>query len=91
MKSAGIAQALQINSISEAAGIGTMVGCMGEIQASIAAGLHFALSSENVRYADLDSHFSIIDDPSAGLTFEEGHLVTSGRPGLGVSVREFDL
>jgi L-alanine-DL-glutamate epimerase-like enolase superfamily enzyme len=61
-----------------------MVGCMGEIQLSIAAGLHFALSSDNVRYADLDSHFNILDDPTRGLAFEDGYLVAPDRPGLGM-------
>jgi L-alanine-DL-glutamate epimerase-like enolase superfamily enzyme len=58
---------------------------MGEIQLSIAAGLHFALSSENVKYADLDSHFNIVDDPSSGLKFEDGYLITPDRPGLGIT------
>ena len=86
MKSAGIYEALMIDRFSKEAGITTMIGCMGEIQVSIAAGLHFALSSDNLRYVDLDSHFSMIDDPSSGLGFEDGYLVTSGRPGLGIDV-----
>ncbi|MGQ9588315.1 MAG: dipeptide epimerase [Thermoplasmata archaeon] len=85
MKSAGIHDAVLINMLAEATGIGTMVGCMGEIQVSVAAGLHFALSSENIKYADLDSHFNIVDDPSSGLVFEDGHLVPPKRPGLGIS------
>jgi L-alanine-DL-glutamate epimerase-like enolase superfamily enzyme len=74
-----------INRLAEAADVGTMVGCMGEIQVSIAAGLHFALSSENVLLADLDSHFNIVDDPSSGLLFEDGHLVAPKKPGLGIT------
>ena len=85
MKSAGINDAVLINRLAEAADVGTMVGCMGEIQVSIAAGLHFALSSENVLLADLDSHFSIVDDPSSGLLFEDGHLVAPKKPGLGIT------
>ena len=84
MKSAGIYDASMINKLAEAADMGTMVGCMGEIQVGIAAGLHFALSSDNVLLADLDSHFNMIDDPSSGLTLEDGQLVTSKSPGLGV-------
>ncbi|HIH00467.1 TPA: hypothetical protein HA259_00015 [Thermoplasmata archaeon] len=38
-----------------------------------------------MRYVDLDSHFSMIDDPSSGLTFEGGMLGVSDRPGLGIS------
>jgi len=85
MKSAGINDAVLINRLAEAADVGTMVGCMGEIQVSIAAGLHFALSSENVLLADLDSHFNIVDDPSSGLVFEDGHLVAPKKPGLGIT------
>ncbi len=85
MKSAGIHDAVLINRLAGSTDMKTMVGCMGEIQVSIAAGLHFALSSENVEFADLDSHFSIIDDPSSGLIFSEGYLVVPNRPGLGIS------
>jgi L-alanine-DL-glutamate epimerase-like enolase superfamily enzyme len=84
MKSGGIHPATIIDGIARDAGMTTMVGCMGEIQLSIAAGLHFALSSKNVKYVDLDSHFSMIDDPSSGLTFEDGRIGVSGRPGLGI-------
>jgi len=84
MKSAGINDAVMINRLAEAADIGTMIGCMGEIQVSIAAGLHFALSSENVLMADLDSHFNMIDDPSSGLVFEDGYLIATKKPGLGI-------
>jgi len=85
MKSGGISDAVMINRLAEATDIETMIGCMGEIQISIAAGLHFALSSENVIYADLDSHFNILEDPSSGLEFEDGCLIAPKRPGLGVT------
>jgi L-alanine-DL-glutamate epimerase-like enolase superfamily enzyme len=85
MKSAGIHDAYMINRLAESTDIMTMVGCMGEIQVSIAAGLHFALSSKNVAFADLDSHFNMIGDPSSGLRFEEGYLIAPDRPGLGIS------
>lgn len=85
MKSAGIHDAVMINRLAESTDMNTMIGCMGEIQVSIAAGLHFALSSENVQFADLDSHFSIVDDPSSGLIFSEGYLVAPNKPGLGIS------
>jgi L-alanine-DL-glutamate epimerase-like enolase superfamily enzyme len=85
MKSGGIHPAITIDEIAKDAGMTTMVGCMGEIQLSIAAGLHFALGSGNVRYVDLDSHFSMIDDPSTGLTFKDGALAVAPRPGLGIA------
>ena len=89
MKSGGIHPAVEIDEIAKDAGMTTMVGCMGEIQLSIAAGLHFALGSGNVRYVDLDSHFSMIDDPSTGLTFKDGSLAVAPRPGLGIATTSY--
>ena len=85
MKSGGVFHAIAIDGIARDADMPTMVGCMGEVQQSIAAGLHFALGTENVKFVDLDSHFSMIDDPSSGLSFENGRLRVSGRPGLGMT------
>ncbi|MCU0852454.1 MAG: dipeptide epimerase [Thermoplasmata archaeon] len=84
MKSAGVNDAVMMDRLAAAADMGTMVGCMGEIQLSIAAGLHFALSSDNVMLADLDSHFNIVDDPTSGLAFEDGCLWAPNAPGLGI-------
>jgi L-Ala-D/L-Glu epimerase / N-acetyl-D-glutamate racemase len=91
MKSAGINDAVMINKFAEAANMCTMVGCMGEVQLSIAAGLHFALSSENVKYADLDSHFNIVDDPTSGLRFDGGYLEAPKGPGIGIKTPLDDL
>jgi len=87
MKTGGIARALEANAICESAGMPTMVGCNAESALTIAAGLHFALAQKNVRFADLDSHFNLADDPARGLVFDDGYLRPSGKPGLGVDVR----
>lgn len=55
MKCGGIMKARQIAAIAEAAGIPCMMGCMGESEVGIAAGVHLAAALKNVRYADLDS------------------------------------
>jgi hypothetical protein len=53
----------------------------------IAAGLSFALSSPNVKYADLDGYLELVFDPSdAGFQLKDGWLTASEVPGLGCTV-----
>ena len=87
MKCGGITKALEINRIAEENGLETMIGCMSENKISISAALHFALSQKNVRYADLDSHFSLISDGTRfGFTFEDGFLIPMKSPGVGIEL-----
>jgi L-alanine-DL-glutamate epimerase-like enolase superfamily enzyme len=76
-----------VDAIVRAAGIDSMVSCFIEPSLLIAAGLSLALSSPNVRYADLDGHLGLLNDPSRpGFRLEDGWLIAADVPGLGYSV-----
>ena len=84
MKTGGILEGMHINSVAKAAGIHVMVGCMDESALGIVAGLHLALSRPNIKYADLDGHLDIVNDPFEGLLkIEKGVLIPPESIGLG--------
>ena len=84
MKTGGILEGMHVNSVAKAAGIKAMVGCMDESALGIAAGLHLALSRPNIKYADLDGHLDIIDDPFEGLLrIQDGEMIPPESIGLG--------
>jgi L-alanine-DL-glutamate epimerase-like enolase superfamily enzyme len=83
----GLRCAAQIDAIARAAKMATMVSCVIEPALLIAAGLSFALSSPNVKYADLDGYLELVFDPSdAGFQLKDGWLTASEVPGLGCTV-----
>ena len=85
-KVGGIMVGMHINSVAKAAHLEAMVGCIDECGLGIAAGLHFALSRQNVHYADLDGHLELVADPYKDIfELKKGILYPSEKHGLGYS------
>ncbi len=84
MKAGGIQEAIRMIHVARALGMKVMLGCMIASSVAISAAAHL---SPLVDYADLDGHLLIANDPFAGVTVEQGKLVLSERPGLGVRER----
>ncbi len=85
MKAGGIEEGLRIIHTAKALGLNVMIGCMGETQLAIAAGVHLSALADEV---DLDSFLNLIDDPFTGLEMVDGSVLPSHLPGLGIQLKE---
>ncbi len=80
-KCGGIQPALRLIAVARAHGLKILLGCMVETSLGIAAALAVA---PLVDWIDLDGHLLIANDLFSGIGLEEGRLVPSEGPGLGV-------
>jgi L-alanine-DL-glutamate epimerase-like enolase superfamily enzyme len=87
MKCGGPTEAIRMIHAARALGLQVMLGCMIETSLGISAAAHLAPLVDRL---DLDGHLLIRDDPYKGLGFEDGRIVLSNRPGLGVYSSERD-
>ena len=83
-KCGGIRGALQMVHTARSLGMMTMLGCMVETSLGIAAA---AQISGLFDFVDLDGAMLLADDPFGGIGYENGRIVLSDAPGLGVSPR----
>lgn len=91
MKCGGITGGRKIIEVLEDYGVDAMIGCMLEMEPSLAAAVHLYNTSDRIKYADLDGHFLIPDELCEGLEFRDGELWTNKKPGLGVELIQKEL
>lgn len=85
MKCGGLSEAWRMIHTAKAHGLQVMLGCYSNTALGNTAAAHLA---PLVDYLDLDSHLNLTDDPFAGAILQEGCLLPTDRPGLGVELRE---
>lgn len=85
-KAGGIWPSKIIAQMCEEAGMKVMVGSMLEGPLSTAAGVHFAVSTPNVIFSDLDMDLEDPDYVIGAASFENGQRTPSNALGLGVKI-----
>lgn len=84
-KCGGLTEALRMIAVAQSLGLSTMVGCYGNTCLGNAAAHHLA---SMIDFIDLDSHLNLLDDPTSGMEFNDGYLLNSQKPGLGIDYDE---
>jgi len=84
MKSGGLTEALRMIHTARACGLKVMFGCYSD---SGLANTALAQLSPLADHLDLDSHLNLVDDPFIGAIFQNGRVIPTDKPGLGVSSR----
>lgn len=86
MKVGGIRAASEIASVCRAGGVKCMVGCYSDNSIGIAAGAHFALGTDVVEFADLDSDLMCpkVLAKEGGAWIKDGKRGVGPLPGLGI-------
>jgi L-alanine-DL-glutamate epimerase-like enolase superfamily enzyme len=80
-KCGGIREALRMVHAARALRLQVMFGCMVESELGIAQAAQLGSLADHI---DLDGHLLIAESPFSGLGLEDGRLVLSDQPGLGV-------
>jgi L-alanine-DL-glutamate epimerase-like enolase superfamily enzyme len=80
-KCGGIREALRMVHAARALNLQVMFGCMVESELGISQAAQLASLADHI---DLDGHLLVATRPYTGLGLDDGRLVLSARPGLGV-------
>jgi L-alanine-DL-glutamate epimerase-like enolase superfamily enzyme len=80
-KAGGLREALRMVHAARALGLSVMIGCMVESQLGVAPAAQIASLAD---WVDLDGHLLLADEPFRGLQLEDGRVLPSHGPGLGV-------
>jgi L-alanine-DL-glutamate epimerase-like enolase superfamily enzyme len=80
-KSGGLREAVRMVHAARALGLQVMIGCMVESQLGVAPAAQIASLAD---WVDLDGHLLLADEPFRGLQLEDGCVLPSHGPGLGV-------
>jgi L-alanine-DL-glutamate epimerase-like enolase superfamily enzyme len=80
-KSGGLREAVRMVHAARALGLRVMIGCMVESQLGVAPAAQIASLAD---WVDLDGHLLLADEPFRGLQLEQGRVLPSHGPGLGV-------
>jgi len=81
MKTGGLTEALRLIDTARACGLKVMFGCYSDSSLLNTALAHLSPLAD---YLDLDSHLNLLDDPFRGARFQNGRLIPTQDPGLGV-------
>lgn len=83
MKCGGLTPALDMMEKARALNYKIMIGCMTESTVGISAGCALAGLAD---YADLDGANLISNDYASGSFVENGNIILSSKPGLGIKM-----
>ena len=83
MKCGGLSEALRSIHAARACGLQVMIGCYSDSCLSNTAAAQLGSLAD---YLDLDSHLNLLQDPFVGATMQEGKLLPSNLPGLGIEL-----
>jgi L-Ala-D/L-Glu epimerase len=83
-KCGGVRSALEMVHTARSLGMSVMLGCMVETSLGISTAAHISGLAD---FVDLDGAMLLADDPFEGIGYEEGRILLSDEPGLGVGPR----